>query len=102
MIVVDHLVAGQEEAHRDGQQQHHGGAAEELRFQAALELAGAPPRSCAIIGNSEEADIAPAAVLGLRTILVAIEEPPPAGTIADATATSLREALRILRSWVLQ
>jgi FMN phosphatase YigB (HAD superfamily) len=71
-------------------------------FQAALELAGAPPRSCAIIGNSEEADIAPAAALGLRTILVGIEEPPPAATIADATATSLREALRILRSWVLQ
>jgi len=71
-------------------------------FQAALEQAEAPPRSCVMIGNSEEADIAPAAAIGLRTILVGIEESPPAGTIADATATSLRDALGILRSWVLQ
>jgi FMN phosphatase YigB (HAD superfamily) len=71
-------------------------------LQAALVHAGTPPQACVMIGNSEEADIVPAAAMGLRTILVAIEEPPRAATIADATVTSLRQALGILRSWMPQ
>ncbi len=37
MLVVDHLIAAQEEPHGQRQQQEHRGAAQEARFQAALQ-----------------------------------------------------------------
>jgi FMN phosphatase YigB (HAD superfamily) len=52
-----------------------------------------------MVGNREMADIAPAKTLGLRTILVAIEDPVPAHTEADAVATSLAQALHIISEW---
>jgi len=68
-------------------------------FELALGLAQAQPRSCAMVGDSEEADIAPAAELGLKTIRVGIEQ-PIGRTQADAAATSLAGVLEVLRSWV--
>ena len=68
-------------------------------FEIALELAGAPAEACVMIGDSEEADILPALELGLRTIRVALEGPLTDST-AHATATSLGEALGVVRSWL--
>jgi FMN phosphatase YigB (HAD superfamily) len=69
-------------------------------FTAALDAAASDPRRCVMIGNSERADIAPAAELGMRTILVAIEVPLPPSTKASTSVASLRGALAVLRSWV--
>ena len=68
-------------------------------FRAALDVLGVPPGAAAMVGNSEAADIAPAKALGIRTILVAIEDPVPAHTEADAVATSLAQALDIITAW---
>ena len=51
-------------------------------------------------GNREDADIAPAVDLGMRAIRVAIEEPPPVRSAADAIATSLSDVPQILRAWL--
>src|SRR5919199_399022 len=67
-----------------------------VMFQAGLEAAGCLPAECVIVGDSEVKDIEPARRLGMRTIRVSIEEPPPAATCAHATATSLRQAQSIL------
>ena len=72
---------------------------DERIFRSALELAGSAPESCAMVGNSEEADIEPAARLGMKTILVAIECPAPSATAAGACVTSLDQALAVLESW---
>jgi HAD superfamily hydrolase (TIGR01509 family) len=69
-------------------------------FQAAVEAAGCHPSACVMVGNSEVNDVAPAAQLGMRTIRVAIEEPPPSSTAANAVATSLDEVQTILRTWL--
>lgn len=71
-------------------------------FEAALEAAGAPARACVMIGNSEAKDIVPAAALGMRTLRVAIEEPMPAASVADAVCESLEEAATALRQLVQQ
>jgi HAD superfamily hydrolase (TIGR01509 family) len=68
-------------------------------FRAAIELAGCRAEECVFIGDSEEKDIVPAVDFGMRSILVAIERPPPAKTAADAIATSLEEATEIVRGW---
>ncbi|HEX4212955.1 MAG TPA: HAD family hydrolase [Candidatus Dormibacteraeota bacterium] len=60
-------------------------------FRAALGVAGTEPSETVMIGNSERSDIVPASTLGLGTILVAIDDPVPARTRADAMVTSLRE-----------
>jgi FMN phosphatase YigB (HAD superfamily) len=60
-------------------------------FDAALEVAGSPPDQAAIVGNSELSDITPGTTLGLTTIRVAIEEPLPAWSQADAVVTSLAD-----------
>ena len=54
-----------------------------------------------MVGNSEDADIAPAVRLGMRTILVAIEDPAPNRTAADACVTGLDQVLAVLRSWAV-
>jgi FMN phosphatase YigB (HAD superfamily) len=66
-------------------------------FEAALSVTGVPAHRTAIIGNSETCDIIPAMELGMMTLLVAIEEPPPVFSSADAVAVSLGDVPAILR-----
>jgi HAD superfamily hydrolase (TIGR01509 family) len=68
-------------------------------FEAALAAAGAPAAACAMVGNSEAKDVLPAKRLGMRVIRVAIEEPRPAASEADAVASALDEVARLLRAW---
>jgi FMN phosphatase YigB (HAD superfamily) len=65
-------------------------------FQVALTAAGCPASGCAMVGDSESNDIAPAHALGMFTVRVAIEEPPPAFSIADRVCGSLGEVARAL------
>ena len=66
-------------------------------FDAAVTAVGCRPEECVMVGNREQLDIAPALALGMRTILVAIEDPPPATTAAHAVATSLPQVAALLR-----
>ena len=66
-------------------------------FDAAAAAAGCRPEECVMVGNREQIDIEPAIALGMRAILVAIEDPPPAVTVAEAVATSLDQVAAILR-----
>lgn len=68
-------------------------------FEAALRAAESDAVNCVMIGNSEVKDIQPARDLGLRTILVAIEEPLPEQTRADAVVESLADVRQILCEW---
>jgi FMN phosphatase YigB (HAD superfamily) len=68
-------------------------------FRAALDVIALPPHRCVMIGNSEAADIVPARNLGLRTIRVALEEPLPDASVADAVVDSLHAVVTVLRSW---
>jgi putative hydrolase of the HAD superfamily len=70
-------------------------------FEATMREAGCQPAACAIIGNSEANDIQPAVALGMRTIRVAIEEPPPASSAAHAVVTSLEAVLGFVRDWAV-
>jgi FMN phosphatase YigB (HAD superfamily) len=68
-------------------------------FEAGLRAAGVHANACAMVGNSENKDVRPANALGLRTIRVAIEEPLPDASNADAVTTSLSEVAHLLTSW---
>jgi len=68
-------------------------------FDAAVTLAGCEAEACIMVGNSEAKDVAPARAMGMRTIRVAVEEPAPAHSSADAVVTSLLDAASLLRSW---
>jgi FMN phosphatase YigB (HAD superfamily) len=68
-------------------------------FEAALRAANCGVESCVMVGNSEVKDIQPAVAMGMRAIRVAIEEPLPASTAAQAMASNLSEAGEILRAW---
>lgn len=68
-------------------------------FQAGMAAAGAAPAACAMVGNSESKDVVPAKRLGLRTIRVAIEEPKPPTSQADAVTNSLDEVAQLLLTW---
>jgi hypothetical protein len=46
-------------------------------------------------------DIRPAAGLGMRTVLVAIEHDPPSETASDAVVLSLFEAQNVLTRWLM-
>jgi len=70
-------------------------------FEAGLAAARAPAERCAMVGNSEAKDVRPARALGIRTIRVAIEEPVPATSEADAVTGSLHQAAALLRSWAV-
>jgi putative hydrolase of the HAD superfamily len=72
---------------------------DERIFRAALAAAGPGPDHCVMIGDSEAADMVPAARLGMRTVLVAIERPVPRTTVATTCVTSLGQALDALRVW---
>jgi FMN phosphatase YigB (HAD superfamily) len=68
-------------------------------FEAGLQAAGVAAERCAMVGNSEDKDVRPARALGIRTIRVAIEEPIPSSSQADAVTDSLHEVARLLTSW---
>jgi HAD superfamily hydrolase (TIGR01662 family) len=65
-------------------------------FEAALREARCSTTECVMIGDSETSDIEPAKALGMRAIRVAIEQPRPANSAADAIATNLREVAEIV------
>jgi HAD superfamily hydrolase (TIGR01509 family) len=67
-------------------------------FLRAAAAAGVAPQACLMIGNSQDNDILPARSLGIRTLLVAIEEPPPAVSAASRVAGSLTEATCMLQA----
>ena len=67
-------------------------------FRLALEVASAIPEQCVMIGDSEISDIAPAAALGMQTILVAIEEPFPTASSASAAVGSLDQVIPVLQA----
>lgn len=60
-------------------------------FDAVLEQADCPAGDCVMIGNSEDKDIVPCKARGMEAILVAIEEPLPSASGADAICGSLDE-----------
>lgn len=68
-------------------------------FDTAVSTAACAPTSCVFVGDSEINDIAPASALGMKTVLVAIEEPPPSVSAADAVVTSLDEVSQLLVAW---
>lgn len=58
-------------------------------FEMAMRWSGAPAGHCVVIGNREENDIEPALALGMWTILVHPDDPPPLSTRAHAVAPDL-------------
>jgi HAD superfamily hydrolase (TIGR01509 family) len=68
-------------------------------FAAAVEAAQCAPEACLMVGNSEANDVVPAKNLGMRTVRVCIEEPPPTKSAANAVVTSLREVEQLFRAW---
>ena len=66
-------------------------------FRTALDALDAAPAVAAMVGNSVANDITPARDLGMRTVLVAIEEAAPVRSAADAVCTSLAEVGNWLR-----
>ncbi|MGN6757099.1 MAG: HAD family hydrolase [Thermomicrobiales bacterium] len=69
-------------------------------FDAALAAGGWRAAHCVMIGNSEHNDVEPARALSMRTILVALEEDPPAVSSADDVALTLADVAATLRAWV--
>lgn len=67
-------------------------------FLMAMGWAGATPERCVVIGNREENDIEPARMLGMRTILVYPDDPPPSATRADAAVPDLWQCAAALRA----
>ena len=68
-------------------------------FEAALREAGCPASACVMVGDSEVKDIQPAVAIGMRAIRVAIEQPPPTRTAAQAVATNLVEVRAMIAAW---
>jgi HAD superfamily hydrolase (TIGR01509 family) len=65
-------------------------------FAAALSAAGHPAGQCAMVGDSERNDIAPARALGMVTVRVAIEQALPEVTAATHRCRSLPEVAAVL------
>jgi FMN phosphatase YigB (HAD superfamily) len=68
-------------------------------FDVALRAAGCEPGACVMVGDSEPADIEPALALGMRTLRVAIEDPVPSTSRADAVVGSLDQVLPMVTAW---
>jgi FMN phosphatase YigB (HAD superfamily) len=68
-------------------------------FMAALKVLDCRADRAVIVGNSECNDIEPGRRLGARTIRVAIEEPAPSCTVADALAPDLRQVANLIQAW---
>lgn len=66
-------------------------------FEMAMRRAGVTADRCVVIGNREGNDVAPARALGMRSILVYPDDPPPGASAADAVAPDLFECARVLR-----
>jgi putative hydrolase of the HAD superfamily len=59
-------------------------------FKRALELLGADATESVMIGDSPSKDVAPAKALGMQTVLVAFQTPPPSDSAgADYVVTSV-------------
>jgi HAD superfamily hydrolase (TIGR01509 family) len=67
-------------------------------FEAALSVARHPPSECAMVGDSEVNDIAPAHARGMLTIRVALGSPPPSTSQAAYVAGSLQEVAGLLEA----
>jgi len=66
-------------------------------FELAIRAAGVTADQCIVIGNKERNDIEPAIALGMRSILVYPDDPPPVSTRADAAVPDLWECAKALR-----
>jgi FMN phosphatase YigB (HAD superfamily) len=66
-------------------------------FETARRWAGVPADRCIVIGNREDNDIAPALALGMWTILVHPDDPPPEHTRAHVVAPDLWACAQALR-----
>ncbi len=66
-------------------------------FELAVRAAGVPAEQCVVIGNRERNDIDPAVAMGMRSILVHPDDPPPTTTRADAVARDLWQCAQVLR-----
>ena len=60
-------------------------------FERALEVLGAPAGDTVMIGDSPAKDIAPAKILGIRTVLVALQADPVDYSGADLVVRSMGE-----------
>jgi HAD superfamily hydrolase (TIGR01509 family) len=67
-------------------------------FEMAMRWAGAPPERCVVIGNREENDVEPALALGMWTILVHPDDPPPMTSRAHVVAPDLWACARALKN----
>jgi len=67
-------------------------------FEMAMRSAAVPADRCVVIGNREENDIEPALALGMWTILVHPDDPPPASSRAHAVAPDLWACAVTLRN----
>jgi FMN phosphatase YigB (HAD superfamily) len=65
-------------------------------FDAALTHLRLPAARCAVVGDSEVNDIRPGRLLGCTTVRVAILEPLPLESEADAVLGSLDDVAREL------
>jgi FMN phosphatase YigB (HAD superfamily) len=65
-------------------------------FDAALEAARCSPAACVMIGNSEDKDIEPARVRGMRTVRIA---PPTVTSVADVVVGGPAECISLLERW---
>ena len=66
-------------------------------FEMAMRWAAVPADRCIVIGNREANDIEPALALGMRTILVHPDDPPPEKSRAHAVAPDLWACAQALR-----
>jgi len=66
-------------------------------FEMSARAAGATAQECVVIGNKERNDIEPALAMGMRSILVYPDDPPPTSTRADVAAPDLWECARALK-----
>jgi len=71
-------------------------------FDFAMRIIDRRAAEVVMVGNSEVNHIEPAVKLGMRSIRVAIEEPPPGRTCANVLATSLFDVARQLERWAVR
>jgi len=66
-------------------------------FEMSARAAGASPEECIVIGNKERNDIEPAVAMGMLSILVYPDDPPPTSTRADVAVPDLWECAKALK-----
>jgi FMN phosphatase YigB (HAD superfamily) len=71
-------------------------------FDVAMRTIDRQATEVVMVGNSEVNNIEPAVKLGMRSIRVAIEEPPPRRTRADVLATPLFDVAQQLERWAVR